>query len=129
MSSSLWCHGSHSERQYKLDVQRAAHSSPHCMVLRTLGTQLLFFFEDMKHLQTLTVVMMTTAMVLAAPTSSPDSPKRNVDETEIQKGQIHHEAKNLLKTTAVRKQGWAVAVGETVRLFETCDANSLHFFF
>lgn len=58
----------------------------------------------MKHLQTLAVVMMTTAMVLAAPLFSTQGPNGTIDENDFLKEQIYREAERMRENTTVRKQ-------------------------
>lgn len=63
-----------------------------------------FFLMIMKHLQTLAVVMMTTAMVLAAPLYSTEGPNGTINENDFLKEQIYREAKRMRDNTSVRKQ-------------------------
>lgn len=61
----------------------------------------------MKHMQTLAIIMMTVAMVFAAPHSPSYRAKRtpgNCSDTNLQKKEIHAEAASLLEKLKVRKQ-------------------------
>lgn len=103
-------------------MQRAAYSLTHSIPALLAHN---FFLMIMKHLQTLAVVMMTTAMVLAAPLFSTEGPKGTIDDNDFLKEQIYREAKRMHENTPVRKQ--VGSGGGTVSLFDTCDANDLHF--
>lgn len=64
-----------------------------------------FFPEDMRHLQTLVVIMMTTVMIFAAPKNSRHSPNRTHldDNDKLMRSQIIDTATKILGNASVRK--------------------------